>query len=80
MPTSFIVAPSPHPEDKDYCIENGVNYFPSNEHVVDLIQGDVGGILHELFVPVNKVEPILKKVERRHIEQMKKLTEKQASE
>lgn len=43
----FIVAPAPHEEDKNYCIENGQNYFPLNN--LEDIKGNISGSLHELF-------------------------------
>lgn len=46
---AFIVAPCPHPDDKEYHIERGENYFPDNDNLVDLIKGDLGGVLHEIF-------------------------------
>jgi len=47
---SFIVAPSPHPEDKQYHIDNDgeeARWFPEN-HDVD-INCDIAGGLHELL-------------------------------
>ena len=43
---AFIVAPCPHPEDKEYYQQNGENWFPEN-HTVD-VQCDLGP-LHETF-------------------------------
>ena len=43
----FIVAPYPHPNDKEYRIEQGRNYFAEN-HMVD-VTSDIAGTLHELF-------------------------------
>jgi len=43
----FIVAPSPHPDDKEYHISEGSNYYPEN-HELD-IKGDIAGGLHELL-------------------------------
>lgn len=37
----FVVSPDPHPDDKDYHIENGENYFPEN--------CDISGFLHEVL-------------------------------
>lgn len=44
---SFIVAPCPHPEDKQYHIDNDEDYYPEN-HDVD-VKCDIAGCLHELF-------------------------------
>lgn len=41
----FIVAPSPHPDDKEYHISEGSNYYPENPEV----KGDIAGALHELL-------------------------------
>jgi hypothetical protein len=43
----FIVAPDPHPLDKDYHIKNGKKFYPENHQVE--INCDLGGILHEMF-------------------------------
>lgn len=44
---SFIVAPLPHEDDKEYKIENKEDYYPEN-HNSD-IKCDIAGGLHELF-------------------------------
>lgn len=43
----FILAPNPHPEDKDYLIGEDENYFPENYQ--SDINCNIGGYLHELF-------------------------------
>jgi hypothetical protein len=43
----FIVAPCPHPSDKEYHISEGSDYYPEN-HELD-IKGDIAGSLHELL-------------------------------
>ena len=43
----FIVAPDPHPSDKEYHISEGSNYFPEN-HKLD-VKGDIAGCLHEML-------------------------------
>jgi hypothetical protein len=43
----FIVAPNPHPSDKEYHISEGSDYYPEN-HELD-IKGDIAGGLHELL-------------------------------
>lgn len=48
----FIVAPSPHPDDKEYNIAEGENYYPQN-HESD-VKGDIAGGLHELLHMVCK--------------------------
>lgn len=41
MMPKFKVSPDPHPDDKEFYIKNGENYFPEN--------CDIAGCLHELF-------------------------------
>jgi len=43
----FIVAPDPHPADKEYHQDNDENWFPDNSEAN--IECDLGGGLHELF-------------------------------
>jgi hypothetical protein len=43
----FIVAPDPHPEDKEYHIENKEDYYPENYE--SDVKCDISGCLHELF-------------------------------
>lgn len=45
----FIVAPLPHPTDKDYHIDNGEDYFPENHEAAENIKADIAGALHEYF-------------------------------
>jgi hypothetical protein len=45
----FVVAPVPHPTDKDYHIEQDEDYFPENHEAVENIKADIGGSLHELM-------------------------------
>lgn len=44
---SFILAPLPHEDDKQYHIDNGDNYYPEN-HKLD-IKCDIAGDLNENF-------------------------------
>lgn len=44
---AFIVAPSPHEEDKQYCIDNNENYYSEN-HNSD-VKCDIAGSLHDQF-------------------------------
>ena len=46
---SFIVAPHPHSDDKQYHIDNEEDYFPENHELDDQIKGDIGGCLHEML-------------------------------
>jgi len=48
----FIVCPYPAPEDKDYCKDQGCNWFPESHEL--LPKCDIGGGLHEWF---NKYNP-----------------------
>jgi hypothetical protein len=41
----FVVAPSPHPDDKDYCKMEGENWYPK----APVVKCDIAGCLHELF-------------------------------
>jgi len=43
---AFILAPRPHPEDKEYNIGEGDNYYPENNKEVNC---DISGELHENF-------------------------------
>lgn len=43
----FILAPFPHPDDKEYRKSKGQNWFPENPEVE--VKGDIAGSLHELF-------------------------------
>jgi len=45
---SFILAPSPHPDDKEFHQQNGERWFPENHNVN--ITCDIAGGLHELFL------------------------------
>lgn len=45
----FIVAPITDPEDKEYHITEGEDYYPENHHIEDKIKGDIAGALHEHF-------------------------------
>lgn len=42
----FILAPDPHPTDKDYHISKSKRFFPENKSVVSC---DISGYLHEIF-------------------------------
>jgi hypothetical protein len=44
---AFKVIADPHPEDKDYCIDNEMDYFPLSETKEDFENNDIGGGLHE---------------------------------
>lgn len=44
---SFIVAPLPHEDDKQYHINNGDDYYPENHN--SNVNCDIAGELHELF-------------------------------
>lgn len=43
----FVVAPSPHPDDKEYNREHGENWFPENHE--SNTKCDIAGALHELY-------------------------------
>jgi hypothetical protein len=44
---SFILAPFPHEDDKQYKIDNGENYYPDNNGID--VKCDIAGDLHEKF-------------------------------
>ena len=46
---SFIVAPSPHPEDKQFHIDENESYFPENHLLETKLKCDLGGSLHDTF-------------------------------
>ena len=43
----FILAPRPHPDDKQFCVDKGENYYPENDD--STVKADIGGELHDLF-------------------------------
>lgn len=49
---SFILAPRPHPEDKEFHIQKGNNFYPENHLLDDEIKCDIAGDLHEIFYRV----------------------------
>jgi len=44
---AFIVAPDPHPDDREYHQQHEEDWFPEN-HTVE-VKCDLSGSLHELF-------------------------------
>jgi hypothetical protein len=44
---SFIVAPLPHEDDKEYHIDNDEDYYPENHNAN--VKCDISGCLHEMF-------------------------------
>jgi len=48
---AFIVAPAPHPDDKEFNRKKGENWFPENPDE-SKIKGDISGELHELWYKV----------------------------
>lgn len=71
--SGFIVAPLPHPEDKQFHIDEGTNYYPENHEIEEYIKGDIAGTLHEMFPRVRNATKILDKAEKRHIKRYEKL-------
>ncbi len=49
---AFILAPCPHPDDKEYNIDNGENYFPRTDE--KLINCDIAGELHDNYYNYSK--------------------------
>ncbi|KJB84717.1 hypothetical protein AZ66_29255 [Paenibacillus sp. E194] len=75
---SFIIAPRPHPEDKQFNIKKGINYYPENHLLDEVIKADIAGELHENFYRVREgsVDNIVKKGNRRLEELHKQLLKK----
>ena len=48
----FILAPDPHPEDKQYLIENHQRYYPENYK--SNVNCNISGGLHDLFYKVGR--------------------------
>jgi len=49
----FIVAPHPHPDDKEYCEKKtGENWYPQNNSAQ--VKCDISGCLHETFCKKDK--------------------------
>lgn len=45
----FIVAPDPHPGDREYHEERRTDWFPENHELTESVRADISGCLHELF-------------------------------
>ena len=43
----FVLAPHPHPDDRQFHLDEGENYYPEN-HTAD-VKADISGGLHELL-------------------------------
>lgn len=43
---AFLIAPHPHPDDKEYCIDNGYEFYWPQNHEAEL-DSEIGGGLHE---------------------------------
>jgi len=52
---AFIVAPSPHKDDRGYHWDHGENWFPENNDVN--VACDLGGSLHEFFHEYDPSKP-----------------------
>ncbi len=48
----FIVAPRPHPDDREFLRGEGENWFPENHDAA--VKADIAGELHDLFYPPKK--------------------------
>lgn len=48
----FIVAPLPHPDDKEYNKENNENWYPQNHE--NQVNCDISGGLHDAFIKMDK--------------------------
>ena len=47
----FIVAPAPHPDDKEYLDSHGNDYYPDN--VDSNVRCDISGGLHDRFAQMS---------------------------
>lgn len=45
----FLVAPHPHPDDREYLRSEGENWFPENRAAA--VKGNIAGMLHDFFYP-----------------------------
>jgi hypothetical protein len=59
----FIVAPDPHPSDREYLASEGEDWYPENHSVVDTVKADLGGSLHEHFH--KRPEPVKRSARKR---------------
>jgi hypothetical protein len=54
---SFILAPDPHPSDKDFHIEKGDDpYYPENHLLRDSVKANISGCLHEVFADNRRIK------------------------
>lgn len=44
---SFILAPNPHPEDKEFLLSRGEEYYPENHQ--NNISCNISGSLHDMY-------------------------------
>lgn len=51
MPRMCII-PTPHPDDKQYHVDNNENYYPAISD--EIIEVGIGGTLHEEFLTENE--------------------------
>lgn len=45
----FVLAPLPNPDDKEFMINRGCNYFPENHLLEEKIKWNISWTLHEEF-------------------------------
>lgn len=52
MGCGFLLVPTCHPSDPDYHREQGENWYPVNEKVEALMEGEIsaGDMLHDAFI------------------------------
>jgi hypothetical protein len=52
MGCGFLLVPTCHPSDPDYHQEQGENWFPTNEKVQEIMEGEIsdGDMLHDTFI------------------------------
>ena len=47
----FIIAPDPHPDDKEDDRESGENWYPENDKILSKVKANISGSLHGLLRP-----------------------------
>jgi hypothetical protein len=49
-----IVAPNPHPDDREYRQSEGMDWYPENHEIEDQVRANMGGTLHDAFYPTGR--------------------------
>jgi hypothetical protein len=56
---SFILAPDPHPDDKEFNNKRGEDWFPENKNLE--VNADISGSLHERFIQIGEKRGLVRK-------------------